>query len=151
MRVAALVPAAAAALALSACGGGGAGSVEPRRGGAGAPDGGPAAPAGVAPGPTVVDMNDRLAFVPRKLRVSAGEKVTWRNVGKIAHTITADRSKAADPELVGIPEGTKEWDSGFVGEDEAYSRTFDEPGTYSYICVPHEGAGMVGTVVVEGG
>jgi plastocyanin len=97
----------------------------------------------------VVDMNDQLAFVPKQIEVAAGEKVTWRNVGKVAHTVTADKSKVADPSLVSVPAGTKEWDSGFVGEGESFSRSFDKPGTYRYVCIPHEGAGMVGSVVVR--
>ena len=31
------------------------------------------------------------------------------------------------------------------------SYTFEEPGTYSYFCGPHEDQGMVGTVTVTGG
>jgi plastocyanin len=108
-----------------------------------------ATPAESPDGAAVVDMNDQLAFEPKEIEVSAGEKVTWRNAGKVAHTVTADKSKAADPALVSIPAGTKEWDSGFVGEGESFSRTFQKPGTYRYICIPHEGAGMVGRVVVR--
>ncbi|MYG38388.1 MAG: plastocyanin, partial [Synechococcus sp. SB0676_bin_10] len=26
---------------------------------------------------------------------------------------------------------------------------FNEPGTYSYYCEPHRGAGMVGTITVQ--
>jgi plastocyanin len=104
-------------------------------------------PADSANGAAVVDMNDQLVFEPKELEISAGEKVTWRNAGKIAHTVTADKSKAGDPTLVSIPAGTKEWDSGFVSEGESFSRTFQKPGAYRYICIPHEGAGMVGSVV----
>jgi plastocyanin len=100
-------------------------------------------------GAAVVAMNDQLAFEPKRTEVSIGEKVTWKNVGKVAHTVTADKSKAADPSLVSVPSGTKQWDSGFVGEMESFSRTFKQPGTYRYICIPHEGAGMVGSVVVR--
>jgi plastocyanin len=50
---------------------------------------------------------------------------------------------------VSVPAGTKEWDSGFVGEGESFSRTFQKPGTYRYICIPHEGAKMVGSVVAK--
>jgi plastocyanin len=107
------------------------------------------APAESADGASVVEMNDQLAFEPKQIEVSVGEKVSWRTVGKVAHTVTADKSKAADPSLVSIPAGTKEWDSGFVGEGESFSRTFRESGTYRYICIPHEGAGMVGNVVVR--
>jgi plastocyanin len=107
------------------------------------------APAESADGAVVVETNDQLAFEPKQIKVSVGEEVTWKNVGKVAHTVTADKSKAADPSLVSIPAGTKAWDSGFEGEGESFSRSFQEPGTYSYICIPHEGAGMVGTVVVR--
>jgi plastocyanin len=100
-------------------------------------------------GGTTVDMNDQLTFEPKRIEVAAGEKVTWENVGKVGHTVTADKSKAADPSLVSIPAGTREWDSGFVNEGQSSSRTFQKPGTYRYICIPHEGAGMVGTVVVR--
>ena len=101
-----------------------------------------------ATGRATVDMNDRLTFEPKKIEVSVGEKVTWKNVGKVGHTVTADKSKAADPSLVSIPAGTKGWDSGLVNEAQSFSRTFDRRGTYRYVCIPHEGAGMVGTVVV---
>jgi plastocyanin len=100
-------------------------------------------------GEAIVDMKDQLAFEPKELEVSVGEKVTWRNAGKVAHTVTADKSKAADPALVSVPAGTNGWDSGFVGEGKSFSRTFRKPGAYRYICIPHEGAGMVGSVVVR--
>jgi len=79
----------------------------------------------------------------------AGAKVEWKNVGNIAHTVTADADKVTDPSLVELPEGVKPFDSGLVGGDESYSRTFDAPGTYRYVCIPHEGTRMIGTVVVE--
>jgi plastocyanin len=106
-------------------------------------------PAESGSGAAVVDMNDQLTFEPKEIQVSTGEEVIWKNVGKVAHTVTADKSKAADPSLVSVPSGTKEWDSGFVAERESFSRTFRKPGTYGYICIPHEGAGMVGSVVVR--
>jgi plastocyanin len=106
-------------------------------------------PAESGNGAAVVDMNDQLTFEPKEIQVSTGEEITWKNVGKVAHTVTADKSKAADPSLVSVPSGTKEWDSGFVAEGESFSRTFRKPGTYRYICIPHEGAGMVGSVVVR--
>jgi plastocyanin len=91
-----------------------------------------------------VDMNDQLTFAPKEIEVAVGEEVTWRNIGKVGHTVTADKSKAADPSLVGIPAGTRAWDSGLVNEGQSFSRKFDEPGTYRYICIPHEGARRAG-------
>ena len=101
-------------------------------------------------GAPVVDMNDALKFEPQEITVSVGDRVQWRNVGNIAHTVTTDPSKVADPGGVSVPNGVKPWDSGLLGGDEKFSRTFERPGTYRYVCIPHEGARMVGTVVVEG-
>jgi plastocyanin len=81
--------------------------------------------------------------------VSVGDRVQWRNVGQIAHTVTTTPSKVADPARVSVPNGAQPWNSGLIGGDDSFSRTLDEPGTYRYVCIPHEGAGMVGTVVVE--
>jgi plastocyanin len=135
------------ALGVAACGGD---DDQPNDGSAQrSPAGEETAPAESADAAAVVEMNDQLAFEPMQIEVAPGEMVTWRNVGKVAHTVTADKSKAADPSLVSIPAATKEWDSRFVGEGESFSRTFRERGTYRYICIPHEGAGMVGSVVVR--
>jgi plastocyanin len=136
------VPAAVAlAVLLAACGGDDGG------GGASAPPS-PTATA-EAPQEPVVDMTDALVFEPQEITVTVGDRVQWRNVGQIAHTVTTDPSKVADPDGVSVPSGVKPWDSGLLGGDETFSRTFDEPGTYRYVCIPHEGSGMVGTVVVE--
>lgn len=100
-------------------------------------------------GTPVVDMNDALKFVPARISVRAGTRVQWRNVGKIAHTVTTTPSKVDDADLVEVPDGAKDFDSGFIGENETYERSFTKPGTYRYVCVPHERAAMIGTVVVE--
>ena len=38
---------------------------------------------------------------------------------------------------------------GLIDPDETFEVTFDEPGTYDYFCIPHEGSGMKGTIIVE--
>ncbi len=101
-------------------------------------------------GAPAVDMTDALKFEPQEITVSVGDRVEWRNTGNIAHTVTTDPSKVADPNGVSVPSGVKPWDSGLLGADETFSRTFKKPGTYQYVCIPHEGARMVGTVIVEG-
>ena len=97
----------------------------------------------------VVEMTDSLKFEPMEITVSVGDRVEWRNVGQIAHTVTTDPSKVADPKGVSVPDRAKPWDSGVLGADETFVRSFKKPGTYRFVCVPHEGARMVGTVVVE--
>jgi plastocyanin len=67
----------------------------------------------------------------------------------VAHTVTADPELAQDPSRVRLPEGASPFHSGIVAPGSNYTRTFTVRGTYVYICVPHEGQGMVGRVVVE--
>ena len=142
-----LATAIALAVTLAACGG------DDENEAAQQPTSEPTATGTAAPGdgsrPLVVDMTDGLKFEPQEITVSVGNRVQWRNVGNIAHTVTTDPSKVADPDGVSVPEGAKEWDSGLLGGDETFSRTFEQPGTYRYVCIPHEGANMVGTVIVE--
>jgi plastocyanin len=103
-----------------------------------------------------VDMTDELKFVPRKIQVAVGTTVTWKNVGAIGHTVTAYEdeipedadyfaSGGFETEAAardGYPE------SGNITEGQTYEHTFETPGVYEYMCIPHEMSGMVGTVKV---
>ncbi len=51
---------------------------------------------------------------------------------------------------VALPVGAKPFNSGNLKPGQAYRHTFTVPGRYRYFCVPHEGAGMIGEVVVRG-
>lgn len=95
----------------------------------------------------VIRMTDGLQFRPARVTVKRGTRVTWRNVGTVAHTITTVRSKAAIKSHARVPATARAWDSGFVA-GESYSRVLRVPGVYRYFCIPHEGAGMTGTIVV---
>ena len=146
MRWRGLLATIALAGALAACGG----DDETDAGQQPADEPTPAAESNDASGAPVVDMTDALKFDPQEITVSVGDRVQWRNVGTIAHTVTTDPSKVADADGVSVPSGTKPWDSGLLGADETFTRTFSKPGTYQYVCIPHEGALMVGTVIFDG-
>jgi plastocyanin len=32
---------------------------------------------------------------------------------------------------------------------QTFTKTFDQPGVYRYVCTPHERNGMIGTVIVK--
>lgn len=101
------------------------------------------------------------AFEPEELTVSVGETVVWRNTSSRGHTVTAYES--AIPEeaeyfasggFESEAEARAEWDTtgetGMLGPGEEYEYTFDVPGTYGYVCLPHEDpAAMVGWIHVE--
>ena len=99
-------------------------------------------------------------FTPQEVTVAVGETVRWRNTNSRAHTVTAYEST--------LPEGAAFFASGGFETEQAardgfygrldgalssgdgFEHTFEVAGEYPYFCIPHERAGMVGTVVVEG-
>ena len=105
---------------------------------------------GTGPGgeDTVIEMTNQLTFSPETVTIQVGSRVTWRNTSDVLHTATGDPAKAVDPSNVRLPQGADPWDSGGVTAGVEYSRTFDIPGEYRYFCIPHEQAGMVGTILV---
>lgn len=105
---------------------------------------------GTGPGDegTVIEMTDQLTFSPESVTIPSGGRVTWRNTSDVLHTATGDPARAADPAHASLPPGVAPWDSGGVTAGAEYSRTFDVPGEYRYFCIPHEGVGMLGTIIV---
>ncbi len=101
-----------------------------------------------APGP-VIEMTDQSRFVPATRTVKVGDTVTWRNTGKLAHSVTTDPRRVQHPAYVQAPAGVAPWDSGTIAGGASWSRRFDVPGEYRYCCVPHEFLGMVGALTVE--
>ena len=100
-------------------------------------------PGPVASGPVTevtVKLNDSggrgpFAFDPVDLSFSAGEVVSFTFVSESQyHTFTVEE--------LGIDEDVD------GGETVSFDFTFDEPGTYTLICIPHQALGMVGTITV---
>lgn len=96
-----------------------------------------------------VNMTDQLKFEPERITIPRGGTITWRNIGTIVHTATADRSKAQRQSSVRLPSGVQPWDSGLLTGGQSWSRTFDVPGEYTYFCIPHELQGMIGFITVQ--
>lgn len=69
-------------------------------------------------------------FAPASITVEVGDTVTWTNAGPTAHSATGDS-----------------FDTGIFSEGQSRSETFNEAGTFSYICTPHPQ--MKGTVTVQ--
>ncbi len=82
------------------------------------------------------------AYDPIDLTVAVGATVRWTNLDGVAHTVTSGTSDGA----VVSPDGM--FDSGFLNQDDTFTYTFTEPGTYPYFCTPHPW--MQGTVTVTG-
>ncbi len=97
----------------------------------------------------VVMMTNDLKFTPATVTIQRGQTVEWRNTSLLVHTVTADPAKATLAESVRLPDGAPAFDSGTLDPEATFRHTFTVPGTYRYFCVPHEGAKMRGTVIVE--
>jgi plastocyanin len=74
-------------------------------------------------------------FQAPELQVAVGDTVNW-NFVNAGHTATGARRQA------------ERWDSGSAAAGQRYAHTFDTPGRYQYLCVPHEAFGMTGVVTV---
>jgi plastocyanin len=72
-----------------------------------------------------------FAFEPAMVMIEAGDTVTWTNAGVRPHTVTADDGS---------------FDSGRLDPGEQFSFTFNEPGTFAYVCGFHPE--MQGSVMV---
>jgi LPXTG-motif cell wall-anchored protein len=77
---------------------------------------------------TIVDFE----FQPGSVTIDQGDTVTWTNNGPTAHSATA-------------PDGS--FDTGIFPAGQSRSHTFEQAGTFSYICTPHPN--MHGTIVVR--
>lgn len=99
---------------------------------------------------TLVVMTNDLRFVQDTVRVNVGDTVVWRNDSDLVHTVTADPDRAARKSSVRLPPGADSFHSGSVPSGAVYRHAFPVGGTYRYFCVPHEAAGMIGVVIVDG-
>ena len=89
-----------------------------------------------------VGPNNNYKFAPGTddpLKISPGTTVrfVWKSTNHNVHV--TDQPDGANWQGHDAIEG-----SGFEFESE-----FETPGTYEYVCEPHESLGMVGTIVVE--
>jgi plastocyanin len=118
-----------AALALASCGGGSSDA-----GGSASGDTNTSAPATTeTPRPAGTVGMKNIKFVPEKITVKAGEKVTWTNDEEIPHDVAATSGAKFKSEV--------------FGKGGTFTYTPTKAGTIKYECTLHPG--MVGELVVE--
>jgi plastocyanin len=93
-----------------------------------------ASSSGCAAGTSAQARISDFAFQPAALTVTVGSCVTWTNEDNTTHTVTG-----TDTDLISSPD---------LDQGDTYSVTFDQAGTYHYICSIH--TNMTGTVTVTG-
>ena len=79
-------------------------------------------------------------FTPADVVITVGDSVHWSGLAGGSHNV-AEVDDASDVSYNG----------GFHSADPAneFTFTFNTPGVFHYVCEPHIGAGMRGTVTVE--
>jgi plastocyanin len=63
--------------------------------------------------------------------------------------VTEDSKQASDAKDIAFPANAKAFDSGKILPGKTFEHVFTVPGTYKYVCVPHEDMGMTGQVIVK--
>lgn len=90
--------------------------------------------------------------------IEVGDTVTWTWNSEHCHSVTAmDGSfdsgfvyPAQEPDTPEVAPGLADYPVPTLEDTTlSYSHTFEEPGTYHYVCVHHGTIGMQGVVVVE--
>jgi plastocyanin len=79
-----------------------------------------------------IEMGDNF-FDPAQLTVKVGTTVTWKVVGQSTHDLAARDGSFANRTMT---------------FGQTLSFTFTKAGRYPYVCMQHEGDGMVGEVTV---
>ncbi|MBD1924355.1 plastocyanin [Microcoleus sp. FACHB-831] len=95
--------------------------------------------------------NGGLKFVPANVTIKPGDTVQWVNNKLAPHNVVFDNKK--------VPNGDKDLATKLSHPKllnkagDTYETTFPADaaaGTYTYFCQPHQGAGMIGKITVEG-
>jgi plastocyanin len=85
---------------------------------------------GIASANTAQVKIDNFKFIPDQITIRRGDTVTWTHPGPASHTV-----KFADSESPVLSNGAQ------------YSKTFNAPGNFDYICGIHPY--MKGRVIVQ--
>lgn len=100
-----------------------------------------------------------VAFRPATVTVPVGSTVVWKNTSSRSHTVTAYEGSLPDGAAFfatggydGETAAREAWNSegeGIITTNETFEHTFETPGDYRYVCLPHETSAMVGTIKVR--
>ena len=74
-----------------------------------------------------------VAFDPPVITIQVGTTVVWENRDKVTHTVVSARGD--DPCYpVAVHYKNRAIDGGQIFQGASYQLTFDQPGTYDYMC-----------------
>ena len=101
------------------------------------------------PAAATIHMSSTKQYEPKTVTINVGDTVEWVNDdhGNL-HNVTTDKDATDMPRAISIPRGAKPFNSGLMPPGKTFRYTFTVPGTYRYVCVPHQ-PDMVGVIVVR--
>src|SRR5689334_22784938 len=82
---------------------------------------------------TFVVRMSNFAFTPANLTVDVGDTVVWTNTVITGHDT--------------VSQGV--WASALLARGQTFSFTFNNAGTFNYVCTPHISFGMTGRITVR--
>jgi plastocyanin len=80
-----------------------------------------------------------FAYQPKTITVAPGTTITWTNQDEIPHSVTFGSARSDDSGSL--------FDSGLMYQNDVFSFTFNDEGTYPYYCFIHPA--MIAEVVVQ--
>lgn len=78
-----------------------------------------------------------LVFDPAEITINAGDTIRFVNDALPPHNVIVKDHPEISHEGLAFASG------------ESFEITFPDPGDFTYVCGPHEGAGMTGTIHVQ--
>ena len=103
-------------------------------------------------GDIIVGPDNELVFDPETLTISTGEQVTW-GFASTDHNVSCNPNHSDHASLpeTAEPFGSYDSDNKYQTKEigTSFSHTFNTPGTYTYVCIPHVTNGMIGEIRVE--
>ncbi|OBQ29303.1 MAG: plastocyanin [Aphanizomenon flos-aquae MDT14a] len=92
-----------------------------------------------------------LQFQPKKLTVKAGDTIEWKNNKVPPHNVVFDAKKNPTKNAALAKSLSHKKLLMSPGQKVTTVIPADAtPGSYTFYCEPHRGAGMVGQIIVEG-
>ena len=92
-----------------------------------------------------------LQFQPKKLTVKAGDTIEWKNNKVPPHNVVFDAKK--NPTKNAALAKSLSHKKLLISPGQKVTTVIPAdatPGSYTFYCEPHRGAGMVGKLIVEG-
>lgn len=89
---------------------------------------------------TIIGVKGQKSYDPNPIHIKVGDTITWINADLVAHTVTSGNKYNA------LTSG-KQFDSGSIISNGAYSQKFVTLGVYDYFCLFHPT--MKGQIIVK--